>query len=287
MDLVFIGDGDGYALVDSGGGRKLERFGGVLLDRPAPQAIWDPRPDAPWKEARARFDRREGGNGDWTPRGGPLPGPWTAVFGGGELEIRLTGFGNVGLFPEHAAHFGWLAERLRSVPDPEVLNLFAYTGAASLACARAGARVTHVDAARQVNAWAKQNLERSGVTEGFVRFLADDAVKLVQRELRRGRRYRGVIADPPSFGRGPSGEVWKLEEHLPGLVNRCLELLDDDGFLLLTAHSPGISSGVLAALLSPPGDILETGEVLLHGDGPPLPAGVYARFDRSAIRPPA
>jgi 23S rRNA (cytosine1962-C5)-methyltransferase len=284
MDLVFAGDGGGYGLADSGGGRKLERFGGALLDRPAPQAIWDPRPDAPWKEARARFDRREGGTGDWTSRRGPLPDPWSLAFASGEFEIRLTGFGNVGLFPEHAAHFDWLAERLHGPGEPEVLNLFAYTGAASLACARAGARVTHVDAARQVNGWARQNLERSGVAEGAVRFLADDAVKLVQRELRRGRRYRGVIADPPSFGRGPGGEVWKLEEHLPGLVARCLELLADDGFLLLSAHSPGITPSVLGALLEGAGGAIETGEALLRGGGPPLPAGAYARLDRGGVR---
>jgi 23S rRNA (cytosine1962-C5)-methyltransferase len=286
MDLVFAGGGEGYALVDSGGGRKLERFGGVLLDRPAPQAIWEPRPDAPWKEARARFDRREGGNGDWTSRRGGLPDPWSAAFAGGEFEIRLTGFGNVGLFPEHAVHFGWLAERLAGAREPEVLNLFAYTGAASLACAGAGAKVTHVDAARQVNGWARRNLERSAVAEGAVRFLADDAVKLVLRELRRGRRYRGVIADPPSFGRGPGGEVWKLEEHLPGLVARCLELIDEGGFLLLSAHSPGITPGVLRALLPGAGGAVETGEALLCGGGPPLPAGAWARLDRSAVRRP-
>jgi 23S rRNA (cytosine1962-C5)-methyltransferase len=287
MDLEFTGDGDGYALLDSGGGRKLERFGGVLLDRPAPQAIWEPRPDAPWKEARARFDRKEGGSGDWSFRGGRLPEPWSATFAGGGFEIRLTGFGNVGLFPEHAAHFDWLAGILRDAREPEVLNLFAYTGAASLACARAGARVTHVDAARQVNGWARQNLERSGIPDGAVRFLADDACKLVQRELRRGRRYRVVLADPPSFGRGPGGEVWKLEEHLPALLSGCLELLEDRGALLLSAHSPGITPGVLAALLRGAGGALETGEVLLAGGGPPLPSGVFARLERGGVRTPA
>jgi 23S rRNA (cytosine1962-C5)-methyltransferase len=277
MDLE-IRDLDGYELIDSGGERKLERIGGVLLDRPSPQAIWTARADAPWSEARAVFRRGEGGTGDWQRRGGDLPEPWTAALRGLVFEIRLTGFGNVGLFPEHASHFDWMRELIAGRGEAEVLNLFAYTGGASMACARAGAKVLHVDAAKAVNGWAKQNAKRSGVPDDAVRYLADDAIKLVKREIRRGNRYHGIVIDPPSFGRGPKGEVWKLEQDLAPLIGLCQDLLADSPlFLLLTAHSPGVTPAVLRAMLAPLGGNVDSGEMLLCGGGPALPAGAFAR----------
>lgn len=285
MDLHVQSWPGGYELVACGDGRKLERFGAVLLDRPAAQAIWPADPAAPWSEAHAAFQRGEGGTGDWQPGPRPAPANWTAAWHGLRFEIRLTGFGNVGLFPEHAGHWAWLAEavaeRAREGGAPEVLNLFAYTGGASLAAALAGASVTHVDGARAVNAWAALNAERSGIPEGRVRFLADDALKFVRRETRRGRRYHAIVLDPPTFGRGAKGEVWKIERDLHPLLLACREILAAEPLgVLLTAHSPGVTPAVLQALLAPFGERIERGEMLLHGSPAtlPLPAGAYARW---------
>jgi 23S rRNA (cytosine1962-C5)-methyltransferase len=268
----------GWELLDSGDGRKLERFGDLVLDRPSPQAIWPTSPGAPWDDAAARFARGEGGTGDWETRGA-VPEGWTARRGALAFEIRLTGFGNVGLFPEHAGHFDWLAANLEDRRAPEVLNLFAYTGGASIACALAGARVTHVDAARSVNGWARANATASGVPDGAIRYLADDAVKLVKRELRRQRRYDGIIIDPPTFGRGTKGEVWKIERDLFALLELCGELLGPEpAFLLLTSHSPGVTPRVCRSLLASFGGTVDAGEMLLVGAGRPLPAGCHARW---------
>ncbi len=270
---------DGYELIDSGGGRKLERFGEVLLDRPSPQAIWPANPDEPWSEAGAVFKRGEGGTGDWQRRAAKLPEGWKARLGELSFEIRLTGFGNVGLFPEHTSHWSWMGERIHSSDRAEVLNLFAYTGGASISCAKAGAQVTHVDAAKSVNGWAMVNAGLSNAPKNTIRYLADDALKFVNRELRRERRYDGIIIDPPTFGRGPKGEVWKNERDLHTLCERCQSLLSPDPlFVLLTSHSPGVTPSVLGTLLARPGGDIETGEMLLDGGGPFLPAGAFARW---------
>jgi len=195
------------------------------------------------------------------------------------LEIRLTGFGNVGLFPEHSSHFAWMRELIAARGSARVLNLFAYTGGASIACALGGAEVVHVDSAKAVNGWARLNAERSGVPDDAVRYLADDATKLAKREIRRENTYDGIVIDPPSFGRGPKGEVWKLERGLAPLIATCQELLTDSPlFLLLTAHSPGVTPAVLRAMIAPLGGDVESGEMLLQGGGPALPAGAYARW---------
>ena len=289
MDLEVHGWPDGWELVSCGDGRKLERFGAVLLDRPAAQAIWPADPVAPWAAADAAFQRGEGGTGDWQTGPGAAPSTWEALWRGLRFELRLTGFGNVGLFPEHAAHWAWLEEMIgrRTAADGpgaapvEVLNLFAYTGGASLAAARAGARVTHLDGARAVNTWAALNAERSGIPEGRLRCVTDDALGFVRREARRARRYDIIILDPPTFGRGARSEVWKIERDLHPLLIACRELLAETPLgVLLTAHSPGVTAAVLRALLAPFGGRVEAGEMLLCGtaDAPPLPAGVYARW---------
>ena len=278
MDLE-IGNIEGWELIDSGDGRKLERFGAHVLDRPCPQAIWPKRSAARWREAVAGFERKEGGQGEWTRRG-DAPDAWPAVFGALRFEVRLTSFGNVGVFPEHAAHWPWMQELLRERPGALVLNLFAYTGGASLACAAAGADVTHVDSARSVNGWAADNASLSAPIAGAIRYIAEDAAKFVKREARRGRRYDGIIIDPPTFGRGAQGEVWKIERDLWPLVVACAELLADTPlFAVLTAHSPGVTPRVLGAALDALGrrGRLEHGEMLLLGGGPAVPAGAYSR----------
>jgi 23S rRNA (cytosine1962-C5)-methyltransferase len=278
MDLE-VGTFEGWELVDSGGGRKLERFGARLLDRPCPQAIWPIGSPARWASAVAGFQRGEGGQGEWTTERG-LEDSWQAAWGSLRFEVRLTGFGNVGVFPEHTAHWPWMQALLRGRPGARVLNLFAYTGGASIACAAVGAEVTHVDSAKSVNGWAAQNVALSGPIPGAVRFIAEDAVKFVKRELRRGNKYDGLIVDPPTFGRGAQGEVWKIERDLWPLASACAQLLSDAPlFAVLTAHSPGITPRVLAAALaalSRPGRI-DDGEMLLVGAGQAVPAGAYAR----------
>ncbi len=272
------GNFKGYELVDSGDGRKLEKFGGRLLDRPCPQAIWPVREEAGWNRAIANFQRGEGGTGDWTVNEG-VPENWPGEVGDLSFEIRLTGFGNVGLFPEHSCHWDWMSRLIEHRRAATVLNLFAYTGGATMACASAGAKVTHVDSAKSVNGWARANGERTGLDGDAVRYIGDDALKFARRELRRGNKYDGIILDPPTFGRGIKGEVWKIERDFSPLVSVCRELMSDDPlFLLLTSHSPGVTPSVLKTLLGENGPEIEAGEMLLVGGGPPVPAGVFGRW---------
>lgn len=283
MDLEVHGFA-GYELLDTGDGRKLERFGEVVLDRPAAGAIWPRTDPGLWDSAHGKFLRHEGGSGEWKTRSRGVPEAWPAVIDDLTMEIRLTGFGNVGLFPEHTCHFGWMADKLEAPGGPNVLNLFGYTGGATMACAKAGARVTHVDAAKSVNGWAILNAESNGLQGAKIRFLADDATKFVRRELRRGNRYEGIILDPPSFGRGTKGEVWKLEEHFFELLGLCSQLLaDDPAFLLVTSHSPGVTPSVLRHMLGELGGTLEDGEMLIRGPKTVLPAGVYARWSPKTV----
>ena len=279
MDVKVTG-GKGYALLDSGDGRKLERFGNYVLDRPSPGAIWRQAAGDAWDRTDAYFLRKENGGGSWEVRNAKLPESWEVDWHELQFEVRLTSFGNVGLFPEHSAHWRWMQDLLQSKRSPKVLNLFAYTGGASLAAARAGADVTHVDAARSVNSWAKQNMDRSEMAGG-VRFITEDALKFVRREQRRGRKYDGLIVDPPTFGRGAKGEVWKVERDFVVLMEECAKIMSDRPLLgLFTSHSPGITPVVLQGLLRPLSDRIEAGEMLLEAgeSGVHLPAGCYARF---------
>jgi 23S rRNA (cytosine1962-C5)-methyltransferase len=280
MNLI-VSKEHGYELLDCGEERKLERFGTVILDRPSPQAIWPRMTPESWQAAQAVFTRHESGNGEWTTRRNAPVGPWKTTLNDLTFEIRLTGFGNVGLFPEHSVHWGWLRDTIArgAAAKPTILNLFGYTGGASLVCARAGAHVVHVDAAKAVNAWGIVNAKANQLPEGNIRFLCEDALKFVNRELRKGRRYDGIILDPPSFGRGASGEVWKIERDFYPLLVKCAELLSDTPcFLLVTAHSPGISPVTLENLIPPKHGIVESGEMLIQSPRAILPAGVYARW---------
>ncbi len=253
-----------------------------MLDRPSPAAegLRPARPEL-WSAATVRYDRTTGDQGRWQAAS-PLAEPWTLAHNELVFELKRTDFGHVGLFPEQVENWDWLAEQVRSSPAPlRVLNLFAYTGASTLAAAAAGAEVTHVDAATNVVAWARRNAELSGLAAAPIRWIGEDAPTFVRRELKRGRHYDGIILDPPSYGHGPKGQVWKLEQHLLDLLRSCVALAGGrPRFLLLTCHTGGFGPGNLASLV---GDVLETTVegrelALATAAGNRLPSGALARW---------
>jgi len=243
-----------YGLIDSGGGRKLERYGPYRVIRPEPQCLWKPSlDDAVWRKADATFDPAGGDEdaGKWR-FSGEAPASWALSWGEVRFHGRFTAFRHLAFFPEQAANWAWLDERVRAAGRPlKILNLFGYTGVASLVCAAAGAEVTHVDASKKAIAWARENAALSGLQDRPVRWICEDARKYSEREVRRGVRYDGIILDPPKYGRGPGGEVWKLYEDLPHLTALCAALLSPDAdFLLLNAYAERISGLALASLLA-------------------------------------
>jgi 23S rRNA (cytosine1962-C5)-methyltransferase len=239
LELIeMTGFGD-YALIDSGKARKLERFGSVIVDRPEPQALWTPRAEGEWRKAHAVFSGdEEDDKGRWRIDK-PVPESWPVKIGGVTVLCRLASFRHMGLFPEQFPHWEWMLERIaeKKGEPARVLNLFAYTGAASLLAAAAGAQVTHVDASKKAIAWAKENQAASGLTAAPVRWMLDDAAKFVAREVRRGKTYDIVLVDPPKFGRGPDGEVWDLFTSLPPLMKDCVQLLAPGASLVLTVYA--------------------------------------------------
>ncbi|MFH1474653.1 MAG: class I SAM-dependent methyltransferase [Chloroflexota bacterium] len=245
--------GDDYALLDAGDGRRLERFGRIVLDRPAPAADGAPlRLPAAWVSAAARYEREVGARGGrWVPDGA-LPERWTVAIEGLRMEVHATPAGQVGLFPEHAAVATWAAGRALAAAEtrgrpPAVLNLFAYTGLLTLALARAGARVVHVDASRPAVAWARRNAALGGLADRPIRWIVDDAARFVTREARRGQRYDGVVLDPPTYGHGPGGGAWRLDDDLEPLLVAIRALLaPDPWFVACTAHAAGMPPGQLA-----------------------------------------
>jgi len=241
-----------YALLDSGAGRKLERYGPYRVIRPEPQCLWSPaRPGRLWDGADAVFDPEgDEDDGRWRFAGAPLA-PFPLAWGDVRFTGRFTSFRHLAFFPEQAANWAWLDERVRSSGRSlKILNLFGYTGVASLVCAAAGAQVTHVDASKRSVAWARENAEASGLAERPLRWLTEDARKWVQREARRGSLYDGIVLDPPKFGRGPGGEVWRLLEDLPALIAGCAALLAPGAsFLLINAYAERLSGLALAGLL--------------------------------------
>lgn len=240
-----------FGLLDCGDGRKLERYGRVSVVRPEPQCFWAPRDPAAFDRADAAFDPQgEDDEGRWRFKRAPIE-PFVMSWQDVSFTARLTAFRHLAVFPEQAANWEWLDARVRALGRPRVLNLFGYTGVASLVCAAAGAEVTHVDASKKSVAWARENAELSGLSDAPVRWIVDDARKYVAREVRRGSKYHGIILDPPKYGRGPTGEVWRLFEDLPGLMADCARLLADDAdFLLLNAYAARISGLSLAHLTS-------------------------------------
>ena len=252
-----------YEILDAGNGNKLERWGQVRLLRPDPQAVW------PMQEPRsvdARYIRSASGGGHWEYTK-TLPDSWTIQYRDLTFQVRPTGFKHTGLFPEQAVNWDWMRGLVKKAPKPfRALNLFAYTGGATCALAAAGAEVVHVDAAKGMVAWAKENLALSGLGDKPVRFIVDDVMKFVQREQRRGRQYEGILMDPPSYGRGPGGEMWKIEENLYPLVAECCKLLSPEArFFLINSYTTGLAptvlSNVLQAALPGRGGRIEAGEV--------------------------
>lgn len=279
---------DDYALLDSGHGRKLERYGRFRIVRPEEQAIWTPRrPAAEWDSADATFVGigEDDADGRWRYLR-PVGETWPLGYDGIRFLGRFTAFRHVGVFPEQAVHWDWLAGRIAKAGRPtKVLNLFAYTGVASLVAAQAGAEVVHIDASKKAIGWARENQEIAGMGGLPIRWICEDAVKFVEREQRRGNRYDGVILDPPKFGRGPKGEVWDIFTALPNLLRACVSLLSDDPlFLILTAYSIRASflsiHELAAECLAARGGLLESGELVIRESdrGRGLSTSLFSRW---------
>lgn len=243
---------DDYELIDADSGERLERWGNIILIRPDPQIIWSgDRKNPLWKNAHAVYHRSGSGGGYWETLK-KVPDVWSIGYGGLTFRLKPMGFKHTGLFPEQAVNWS-LAERLIKAENRplSVLNLFAYTGAASLACLKAGAKVTHVDASKGMVQWAKENAAASGLEKAPVRWLVDDCLKFVKREIRRGNKYDAIIMDPPSYGRGPNGEVWKLEQQLTELLSETGRLLSDTAvFFFLNSYTGGLSPTILNYMVS-------------------------------------
>lgn len=280
-----------YVLLDSGGRRKLERFGRFTIERPEPQALWQPSQSAEvWRAADASFEgantEDDGVSGRWSKRG-PIPEVWPVAVHGVSMQCKLSGFRHLGLFPEQEPHWRWMLNWLPGTPDgpARVLNLFAYTGAASLLAAKAGSEVTHVDASKKAIAWAKENQAASGLTAAPLRWILDDARKFAAREARRGRSYHLILVDPPKFGRGPNGEIWDVFEHLPALLRDCAALLvPGRSALLLTTYAIRASAlamdGLVRECLSGRAGRTESGELAIveQAAGRLLPTSLYTRW---------
>jgi len=275
-----------YALLDCGDGLKLEQWGPVLTARPDPQVIWPKRLPDLWKKADAVYQRSEKGGGAWTFHR-KLPPSWPLAFRALTFQIRPTGFKHMGLFPEQAVNWDWLMARCRTAPKPaRVLNLFGYTGGATVAAASVGATVCHVDAAAGMVDWCRDNARLSGLADAPIRYIVDDCLAFVAREIRRQSRYEGLIMDPPSFGRGKRGEIWKLEDQLWCLLCECRKLLADrPSFALVNAYTASLSPVVLSNMVSDAwGDALPRvygGEVGLpvRNDARVLPCGIFCRAE--------
>ena len=244
---MWIADGwKDYELLDCGGGEKLERWGDQILVRPDPQAIWESdRKNRGWRTANARYSRSSTGGGHWDKN--KLPENWPIAYKNLRFQVKPMNFKHTGLFPEQAANWDFAMEKIRNAGRPiRVLNLFAYTGGATVACAAAGASVCHVDAAKGMVAWARENATASGLAERPCRWIVDDCVKFVQREIRRGSKYDAVIMDPPSYGRGPGGEIWKLEDNVYDLITLTEQVLSDDPlFFAINSYTEGLSPAVM------------------------------------------
>lgn len=275
----------GYELLDSGDGEKLERYGSVVVSRPDPQALWSKLlPAAEWKKAGAVFVRADEKAGWRLAKN--VPERWEISFNQLKFFIKPSAFKHTGLFPEHAGNWDWIRETItRSGRKARVLNLFGYTGGATLAAAQAGAEVTHVDGSKVAVAWARDNAAASGLDTKPIRWIVEDAVAYVRRELKRGSRYDGIIMDPPAFGHGANKEVWKIEEHFLPLVDLCKQLLSDEPlFLLVNGYASGYSAiayrnSIEYAVKKFGGDI-EIGELTIEEtkSGRLLPAGIFARW---------
>ena len=275
-----------YEILDMANGEKLERWGNVYLIRPDPQIIWKNKsfPEK-WNIANARYNRSSTGGGSWKYNK-KIPENWQIKYKNLTFNIKPMGFKHTGLFPEQAVNWDWMISKIKNAKrDIKVLNLFAYTGGATVACSYAGASVCHVDSSKGMTAWAKENIASSGLSDRPVRFIVDDVVKFVNREIRRGNKYDGIIMDPPSYGRGTNGEVWKFEENISDLVELCSKVLSDNPlFFLINSYTTGISSTVLENILRlniKKKGKLSCGEVGLQMTNSKLvlPCGIYGRWE--------
>lgn len=289
---MWIADGwKDYEVIDASQGEKLERWGKYILVRPDPQVIWDtPKTEKGWKQRNAHYHRSSKGGGEWEFF--DLPTQWKIEYKDLTFNLQPFSFKHTGLFPEQAANWEWFSQIIKEAkkkdPDREikVLNLFAYTGGATVAAAKAGAGVTHVDASKGMVTWAKENAAHSGLEEAPIRYIVDDCVKFVEREIRRGNRYDAVIMDPPSYGRGPKGEIWKIEESIHPFVKLCTQVLKDKPlFFLINSYTTGLQPAVLSYLLgvemaSKYGGNVESDEIGLPvtSNGLVLPCGASGRW---------
>jgi 23S rRNA (cytosine1962-C5)-methyltransferase len=275
-----------YEVLDTSCGEKLERWGDYILIRPDPQVVWNtPKTHPMWKKANGHYFRSREGGGHWEFN--HLPQQWQVDYRGMKFNLKPFGFKHTGLFPEQATNWDWFSEKIEKAGrEINVLNLFAYTGGATIAAAKAGAKVCHVDAAKGMVQWAKENARASHLEDAPIRYIVDDCVKFVEREIRRGRKYDAIIMDPPSYGRGPNGEVWKIEEKLYPLVELCTKVLSDDPlFFLINSYTTGLAPSVLTyvldrTLVQKHGGKVESGEIGLkvQSTGLVLPCGASGRW---------
>lgn len=277
-----------YEVIDCSRGEKLERWGKYILLRPDPQVIWDTkREDRRWRKLNAHYHRSSRGGGEWEFF--DLPEQWNIHYKNLTFHLKPFSFKHTGLFPEQAINWDWFSEKIKKAGRPvKVLNLFAYTGGATLAAAAAGASVVHVDASKGMVTWARENAQASGLEKAPVRWLVDDCVKFVEREIRRGNHYDGIIMDPPSYGRGPKGEIWKIEEKIYPLIQLCEKLLSDDPlFFLVNSYTTGLQPAVLSYMLGSAiekkhGGVVTADEIGLpaSASGLVLPCGASGRWEK-------
>lgn len=279
-----------YICLDAGNGEKLESWNGIVLRRPDPQAMWDVKDYSTWRNVDGFYHRSDKGGGSWEFKK-KLPEYWTINYKNLVFKVTPTNFKHTGLFPEQATNWDFMMNKIKGANRPiKVLNLFSYTGAATMACSSAGAEVVQVDASKGMTEWAKENMHLSGLDNNKIRFIVDDCLKFVEREYRRGNKYDAIVMDPPSYGRGPNGEVWKFEKNLYVLIEACLKILSDKPlFFLINSYTTGISSIVLENILKTtilplyPSGSVDAGEVGLpiKRDNMILPCGIYGRWQNN------
>ncbi|MBR4110949.1 MAG: class I SAM-dependent methyltransferase [Clostridia bacterium] len=284
--MIIAKDWKDYEILDMANGEKLERWGNIILIRPDPQIIWKnkSKPEL-WKNAHAHYHRSKSGGGSWEYLK-KIPESWQISYKNLTFNLKPMGFKHTGLFPEQAANWDFMIDKIKNAGRPiKVLNLFAYTGGASVACSYAGASVCHVDSSKGMTSWAKENVASSGLSDNPVRFIIDDVIKFVQREIRRGNKYDAIVMDPPSYGRGANGEVWNIEESLYTLVELCTQILSDKPlFFLINSYTTGLAPTILSNVLSL--TIKEKGKISSGEIGLPmkdsklvLPCGIYGRWE--------
>ena len=287
--MIVAKDWKDYKIIDMASGEKLEKWGGIILTRPDPQIIWNKKsfPEK-WKDTYAIYNRSKTGGGSWSYNK-KIPESWQIKYKNLTFNIKPMGFKHTGLFPEQAVNWDWMINKIKEAKrEIKVLNLFAYTGGATVACLSAGASVCHVDSSKGMTSWAKENVISSGLEKAKARYIVDDVVKFVNREIRRENKYDAIIMDPPSYGRGSNGEVWQFENNIYNLVELCTKVLSDNPlFFLINSYTTGISSTVLGNLLELNIDKKYKGKITSGEIGLPmensnliLPCGIYGRWEK-------